>query len=153
MADARDAASAPRWDGPVAMEAGLWFRYGRQKRAGVTAESTFEAVLRGERTSTTRFARWPGHERWAAIRPGDDVRLFEDEARRGRSLVVRVTSVQPINLWTCDADTLEEWSRCEGWSPEHGRARGGELGPALWFRHDLVWPAPAARPPSQGSLF
>ena len=59
---------------PVAAEAGLWFRYGRQKRPGVTAASTFEAVLAGERSSTTRFLCWPGHAMWAAVRHGDLVR-------------------------------------------------------------------------------
>lgn len=139
---------------PVDLEAGLWFRYGRQKRQGVTADSTFEAVLRGERVSTTRFKRWAGHDAWAKLEPGALVRFHEDEARSGRMLVVRLLSVRPIDLWTCDAATLEEWSRCEGWLPEKGRALGGELGPALWFRHELVWPEPVARPePAQMSLF
>lgn len=138
---------------PVAIEAGLWFRYGRSRRTGVTADSTFDAVLRGERVSTTRFERWPGHAMWRSVEPGDHVRFFASEHRVGRSLVVRVASVEPLDLWRCDDATLEEWSACEGWSKEHGRARGGELGPALWIRHELVWPALVPRPPAQMSLF
>jgi hypothetical protein len=128
----------------VAIEAGLWFRYGGQRRGGVVSDSTFDAVLCGERTSTTRFERWPGHDLWSVVAPGDLVRFFDDKDHAGRSLVVRVDSVKRVNLWTCDAATLEEWSRSEGWAPEKGRALGGELGPALWFRHTLV--APALRP-------
>lgn len=138
---------------PVAIEAGLWFRYGKARRPGVTADSTFDAVMRGERVSTTRFERWPGHAMWRAANTGDTVRFHADEHRGGRSLVVRITTVQPIDLWRCDEVTLDEWSQCEGWSKEHGRARGGELGPALWIRHELVWPAQVPRPPAQMSLF
>lgn len=137
----------------VAVEAGLWFAYGRSARPGVTARTTFDAVLRGERTSTTRFLRWPGHDAWKRLSPGDLVRFHERQDRTGRDLVVRALSVAPIDLRACDEDTLEAWSACEGWSREHGRARGRELGPALWIRHELVWPAAEAPPPVQLGLF
>ena len=118
---------------PVAIEAGLWFRYGRQRRDGVTADSTFEAVLRGERVSTTRFERWPGHARWREVRPGDLVRFFEEEGRGGRSLIVRILSVEPIDLWSCGGGNLPE--PAGGGPPPPGPAVGRGASP------------PAAPPP------
>lgn len=135
----------------IAIEAGLWFRYGKSKRNGISSATTFDAVLAGERVSTTRFARWPGHNKWIQVVPGDLVKFWEQKGNTGRDLIVRVTSIQEINLWTCDRELLEEWSRCEGWLPEKGRALGGELGVALWFKHDLVWPRPELKPESETS--
>jgi len=135
---------------PVAAEAGLWFRYGRQKRPGVTAASTFEAVLAGERSSTTRFLCW--HAMWAAVRHGDLVRFHEEQGNSGRCLVVRVLGTRPIDLLHCSGAELEEWSRCEGWAVAKGRALGAELGPALWIRHELVWPD-LVKPSVQLALF
>lgn len=132
----------------VAVEAGLWFPYGRSKRPEVTARSTFEAVLRGERTSTTRFLRWPGHAAWARVVAGDLVRFHERQDRIARSLVARVASVAPIDLSRCDDDALEAWSLAEGWCADKGRAFGRELGPALWVRHHLVWPLPVVAVPA-----
>jgi hypothetical protein len=120
------------------IEAGLWFSYGSAKRPGVTSRTTFDAVLAGERNSTTRFAAWPGHEAWRRVVPGDLVRFHERRDRSGRSLLVRVASVAPIDLRTCDGATLEAWSMAEGWSCAHGRSLGAELGAALWVRHELV---------------
>jgi hypothetical protein len=139
----------------VAIEAGLWFSYSRAKRPEVTASTTFEALLRGERTSTTRFARWPGHEAWTRVVPGDLIRFHEFKDRSGRTAVAKVSSVIPISLCSCCEAEIEVWSRCEGWSPERGRALGRDLGTALWFRHgELIWPAREAPPvPAQGSLF
>jgi hypothetical protein len=143
--------------GPAArIEAGLWFSYGTSKRPEVTSRTTFDAVLRGERNSTTRFAAWPGHEAWKRVAPGELVRFSERKDRTGRTLVVRVTSVSPIDLRTCDEAALETWSVAEGWSREHGRDRGAALGPGLWIRHELVWPNREAAPravPAQLSLF
>ena len=130
----------------TAIEAGLWFPYGRAKRAGITAKTTFDAVLLGERTSTTRFARWPGHDAWVRAVPGDLVGFHDRQDRTGRRLVVRVTSVEPIDLARCSEEALEAWSKREGWSPAKGRAFGIELGRALWVGHELV--SPRSSPPA-----
>jgi hypothetical protein len=127
----------------------MYFSYGRRKRPGVTAPTTFEAVSRGERTSTTRFASWRGHARWLALRPGDMVRFFEDREMRGRSLLVRVRSVERVDMAELGA-RLDEWSAAEGWLPEvaaglaerHGRE-------AAWVRYSLFERAPD---PGQGTF-
>lgn len=139
-------------DVAVCIEAGLWFAYGRSSRPGVTARTTFDAVLVGQRTSTTRFRRWPGHDAWARARPGDLVRFHERRDRSGRSLVVRIASVSPLDLSRCSPEELEAWSLAEGWSTEYGRARGRELGPALWIRHDLIRPEGEPSAPVQGQM-
>src|SRR3546814_17602876 len=63
-----------------------------------------------------------------------------------RSLVVRVREVSEIDLRSCDSDTLEAWSRAEGWNPEEGPALARRNGVALWVRYDLVDPQPVLRP-------
>src|SRR3546814_14833790 len=109
----------------------MYFRYGSRKRPGVKSDTTFDAILAQERTSTTRFAGWGSFERWTAVQPGDFVRFYDDKAMRGRSLVVRVREVSEIDLRSCDSDTLEAWSRAEGWKPEEGPALARRNGVAL----------------------
>jgi hypothetical protein len=139
----------------ITMDAGLWFRYGGQRREGIVSNSTFDAVLCGERTSTTRFHAWPGHAAWSRLRVGGLVRFHEKKDHDGRTLVVEVTGISEINLWTCTAEEIECWSRHEGWSVNKGRCLGQQLGPALWLRHRLLWPSPVppAAPFRQMSLF
>ncbi|MPR09857.1 ASCH domain-containing protein [Microvirga tunisiensis] len=122
----------------VAFEATMYFRYGRSKRAGVTAETTFDAILRGERTSTTRFWNWPGTDRWARAKPGQLVRFYADKDKSGRSVLVRVTQVREINLSQSSATELEEWSKAEGWSPQAGREFGAKNGRAVWVQYALA---------------
>src|SRR3546814_13639370 len=75
----------------------MYFSYGRDRREGVSSASTFDAILAGERTSTTRFPAWGGYSRWEAMKPGEKVRFFEDREMRGRFVDVRVTGVEPLD--------------------------------------------------------
>lgn len=120
----------------------MYFAYGRRKRPEVTAKTTFDAVLRLERTSTTRFVSWRGFEAWSKVQEGDLVEFFEDRERRGRNLTVEVTGVSALDLASCDEETLDAWSKQEGWLPEEGRKLGQRLGKALWIQYKLVSPAP-----------
>jgi hypothetical protein len=45
------------------LRASMYFSYGRDARSDVCSKTTFNAVLAGERSLTTRFPVWPGYER------------------------------------------------------------------------------------------
>lgn len=132
----------------VKFRATMYFTYGRRKRPEVTASSTFDAILRGERTSTTRFDAWRGSDKWAEAHPGDLAEFFPGKVMSGRSLVVRVRDVSRINLATCSDAELESWSRAEGWLPEEGRKLGRQYGPATWVKYELVSPKPEPEAPA-----
>lgn len=103
------------------MKATMYFAYGQDKRPDVKSSSTFEAILRGERSSTTRFDVWPGAEQWAQLEPGALVRFFEDKDKSGRFVDVAVSSIRRVDMSRFNDEQMEEWSRVEGWSVAHGR--------------------------------
>lgn len=120
------------------IKASMYFAFGRSKREGVSSTTTFDAILAGERTSTTRFPAWGGYSRWEAMKPGETVRFFEDKEMRGRYVDVRVTGVEPIDLKNCSRDRLEDWSKSEGWSTDAGRGYGEKYGPGVQIRYEPV---------------
>ena len=120
------------------MHATMYFKYGKDRRPGVTATSTFEAILRGERTSTTRFDVWPGSDRWGRLPSGSRVRFFENKDKSGRYLDVIVDAVRRIDLGKVSDAELEDWSAAEGWSVEHGRAIGLQRGGGYQVRYHLA---------------
>lgn len=120
------------------MRTSMYFSYGRSKRQGVEASTTFEAILSGERTSTTRFDNWQGSDRWGRLKPGAVVRMFEDREMKGRHVDVRVTGVERIDLAKCSDERLEDWSKAEGWSPQAGRDYGAKNQPGWQVRYEPV---------------
>ena len=66
------------------LKATMYFSYRRDARSGLNSKTTFDAILAGERSSTTRFPAWPGYERWGALKIGDQVRLYADRDMKGR---------------------------------------------------------------------
>lgn len=127
------------------IKASMYFAYGRDARPGLSAATTFEAILRGERTSTTRFPNWPGHARWVQARPGDVVRFYEDRAMQGRFVDCVITAVPAeIDLANCDAETLAAWSQAEGWSEKAGRGYGQRYGRGVQVRYRLKDASPAS---------
>src|SRR3546814_4436816 len=116
----------------------MYFSYGRDRREGVSSASTFDAILAGERTSTTRFPAWGGYSRWEAMKRGEKVRFFEDREMRGRFADVRVTGVEPIDLSRCSPERPEAWSQAEGWSRDTGRGYGTKIGAGVQIRYEPI---------------
>jgi predicted NAD-dependent protein-ADP-ribosyltransferase YbiA (DUF1768 family)/O-acetyl-ADP-ribose deacetylase (regulator of RNase III) len=137
LEQARDVARGRVAEKP-AMEATMYFSYGRGRRPGVQSASTFEAVLSGERTSTTRFDNWKGSDRWGRMKPGTVVRMFEDQDKSGRFVDVRVTGVERIDLAGASPERLEDWSKAEGWSVEAGREYGRKNQPGWQVRYEPI---------------
>lgn len=120
------------------MRGTMYFSYGASRRRGVSAATTFEGILSGERTSTTRFDTWRGSDRWGDLKAGAVVRFFEDKEMNGRFVDVRVTGVDRIDLAKCSEQRLEEWSKAEGWSPQAGRNFGNKDGAGWQVRYEPV---------------
>jgi hypothetical protein len=116
------------------LQASMYFAYAGKQRPGIRARTTFEAILLGERTGTTRFPCWPGHARWLAAEPGDRIRFFADRDMRGEHIDVIVESKRIIDLARCSDAEVEEWSHIEGWSPAAGREFGRRYGAGLQIR-------------------
>lgn len=90
------------------------FSYGENKRKDVQSSTTFEAVINGERTATTRYASDGNIEYWKEVKVGDIV-AFESKDKKG-TVFVRIT--KPLTKLSKDTNA-EEWSKKEGWSTEY----------------------------------
>lgn len=126
------------------LKASMYFKYGNDRREGFTSESTFDAILAGERTSTTRYKEWGPTERWEKLAPGSVVRFYEDKEMRGRSIDVVVLGTEKIKLKDLDEKGLDDWSKVEGWSVDHARASARKYSEGVQIRYALP-DSPAGR--------
>lgn len=120
-----------------ALKASMYFKYGNDRREGFKSETTFDAILAGERTSTTRYKELGPTERWERLPRGSVVRFYEDKEMRGRSVDVVVLGTERIRLRDLDAKGLDEWSKVEGWSVEHGRDSARKFSEGVQIRYAL----------------
>lgn len=93
------------------------FSFGSQKRAGVTATNTLDAIINGERTATTRYTSDGNISYWQQAKVGDTI---EFEGADGKKALVRVT--KPLTLLP-KTTTAEEWTSKEGWSEKRFNER------------------------------
>ena len=85
------------------------FAFGSQRADGVTADTTLEAIKRGERTATTRYTSDGNINYWKQAKVGD---VIEFSGQNGEKVLVRVTKeLHKLPKST----TAEEWSSKEGW--------------------------------------
>ncbi len=123
----------------------MYFSYDGHQRAGVTAKTTFDAILLGQRTSTTRFRKWGGTDKWAAKEAGTLVRFHADKLCKSDEYVdVVITAVENIDLRWCAPADRERWSRCEGWTESQGQTFGMRNGNAVWVHYKLLTMSPGA---------
>lgn len=89
------------------------YSYGENKREGIKASTTLEAIRLGERTATTRYSS-DGHiPYWETLKIGDIIEFVDNN---NNSVLVKVT--KPLTKLPLDTNA-EEWSRKEGWSVEY----------------------------------
>lgn len=118
---------------------GMYFGYGNDARPGIQSKTTFDAILAGERTSTTRFPSWPQFNAYRDLKVGDRLRFFADRSMKERSVDVIVTELpREIDLARCSQAELEAWSAAEGWSEASGRGYGRRFGVGLQIRYRPV---------------
>ena len=95
-------------------EGAMKFKYGNNKRSDVTSDSTFDAILNGERTATTRYERDGNLDYWKQAKVGDIITWTSAD---GRTVDVEVTkTIHPLKD---SGATPEAWSKLEGWSREY----------------------------------
>ena len=116
----------------------MYFSYGNSKRPEVTAATTFEAILRGERTSTTRYDKWRGSAAWGRVPEGTVVRFYEEKGKKGRHVDVRIKSVERIDLRDAPQEKIEAWSKAEGWSEDYARKSARDNGPGFQIRYEPI---------------
>jgi len=135
----------------------MYFKYGNQKRSDVKAENTFDAILNGERTATTREKQWKGHEQWKKTNVGDTVTFSENAGGNGRTVDVRVTGKYDVlkkldnnTILVRDADgneqriTREQWSKKEGWA--ENSKWFDEIKPGdIWINYERIDSQPTNR--------
>ena len=92
----------------------MTYSYGDNKRPDVESTTTFEAIINGERTATTRYASDGNIDYWKDLKIGDIVGF---KSADGKGIVyVRIT--KPLTKLTPDTNA-EEWSKKEGWSVDY----------------------------------
>jgi hypothetical protein len=53
----------------------MWFPYGDNKSSKVKSRTTFDAIINGERTSTTRYSSSKAYNFWTRMLPGTIVKF------------------------------------------------------------------------------
>jgi hypothetical protein len=102
-------------------EATMHFSYRGSQRPEVTSLTTFEAIIKGERTATTRYAGHAGYSSWVKTKPGDIVKFWSGTTvGSGQSLLVKIKSKKTIDFPKMSDSQIEAWSKLEGWSFKYG---------------------------------
>lgn len=89
----------------------MTFEYRGRQRDDVMSKTTFDAILNGERTSTTRYVGDKGEEFWENAKVGQVVQFVSGD---GRTLYAVIDNIMPLTNVT-----RETWSKTEGWSTEY----------------------------------
>ena len=125
---------------------GMSFSYEGKKNADVKSDTTFDAILAGERTATTRFDYFKDWNRWydseterPRVKAGDTITFVNGKTGAQRaSVTVKVTDVSMIPQ---GKDRLAYdwggWSKREGWTVAAGLKFAGTA-KAVHIRFEVV---------------
>ncbi len=100
--------------GKASFEGTMTYSYGNEKRSDVKADTTFDAILSGERTATTRYSNADAWDYWKDVKAGDTITW---KSADGRTVDVIVT--KDIHPLKGSGKTVKDWSKLEGWSIDH----------------------------------
>lgn len=89
------------------------FDYNGNKRSEVSAESTIDAIILGERTATTRYQNQGNIDYWKKAKVGDLIEF----SGKDKKVIVEVT--KPLHKLKGSKKTANDWSKLEGWSVEY----------------------------------
>ena len=98
----------------ASFEGTMKYSYGNEKRSDVKADTTFDAILSGERTATTRYSNANAWDYWKDVKAGDTITW---KSADGRTVDVIVT--KDIHPLKGSGKTIKDWSKLEGWSIDH----------------------------------
>lgn len=109
-------------DKPNTKQGTMYFPFSGKQRPEVQATTTFDAILNGERTATTRYPE--DGKYWDDTKVGDRITWWSGKhVGEGKSVDVRVTKVTPVDFKAMGDADLEEWSRAEGWSVDYAQEK------------------------------
>ena len=104
----------PAAAGKIKLKGKMTYGYGANKRSEIKANSTFDAILSGQRVASTRYKSDENIDYWKSAKVGDTITW---EAADGRTVDVEVTrALHPLKG---SGKTAEQWSKLEGWSVEY----------------------------------
>jgi predicted NAD-dependent protein-ADP-ribosyltransferase YbiA (DUF1768 family) len=124
-------------------EGTMSFAYLNNGRSDISSKTTFEAILNGERTSTSQWSDNKGYSYWTDTKVGDTIKFWSDNTvGSGQSVLVKVTGVNKIDMSKMTDVELEAWSKAEGWSFEQakGRSRMNTKNKGIQIRYELLDP-------------
>lgn len=108
---------------PKSYPATMFKSYFNHKRPGMKWNTTFEAVIAGDRTSTTRFEGQGTFKTfWDKRKVGDVIQFRNTEEKTGDTeyVYVMITGVRDITAAMANDPTfVQDWSDREGWSKEY----------------------------------
>ena len=90
------------------------FSFNGNNNPKVKSLTTFDAILNGERTATTRYESDGNIEYWKSLKVGD---IVEWDNGKGKKVLVEVT--KPLQKLTEKNLNGNEWSDLEGWSLDY----------------------------------
>ena len=99
---------------PVNLKGQMTFKYGNNKRSDVTSNTTFDAILNGERTASTRYENEGNINYWKGAKIGDIITWKSED---GKTVDVEVTKA--LHSLKGSGKNAEEWSKLEGWSVDY----------------------------------
>lgn len=114
----------------------MTFDYGSNRRPGLSAETTIQAIRMGERTATTRYESDGKIDYWKQAKVGD---IIEFSGKNGEKVKVVVTK----ELHKIANIDPEVWSKKEGWSIDYFNTKvRPKLKKAWQIEYKLLSPVP-----------
>jgi hypothetical protein len=99
---------------PNRLQGNMTYSYGNNKRNDIISDTTFDAIVNGERTATTRYGDNDKINYWKNAKVGD---IITWKSADGRTVDVIVTkALTPLKG---SGKTVEDWSKLEGWSVDY----------------------------------
>jgi predicted NAD-dependent protein-ADP-ribosyltransferase YbiA (DUF1768 family) len=99
---------------PKTLKGKMSFDYGKNKRPDIKVDTTFDAILNGQRTATTRYESDDNLDYWKEAKVGD---IITWKGPAGKTIDVIVTkALHPLKG---SGKNPEIWSKLEGWSVDY----------------------------------
>lgn len=124
----------------------MYFEYDGNQREDITSGTTFEAIKKGERTSTLRKKEWYSESQWKELtnlQPGDEITAYSKKGFTGESIDLIVTNVTLFEVSegrdVISDEEMDAISITEGWTKEYLESRKyddlHEVGSVLYIQY------------------
>lgn len=104
------------------IKASMNFSFNEDKRPEIKSDTTFDAIVNGERTSATIYSYWKNIKKWDNCKVGGTIRFYSDRYCHDRYIDTIVIDMRHIDTSTFTDRDWEEWSKVEGWTTTKGKS-------------------------------